>query len=53
MAALGLLNLQVKRFDISLDLFDPSNDLLFKYFLAVGYIIGGLIVVACRVSTLR
>lgn len=34
-AALGLLHLQVKRLHVALDLLDPFNYLLFKYFLPV------------------
>lgn len=52
MAALRLLDLQVERFDIPLDLFDPLDDLFFEYFLAMSDIICVLVLIASCVPTL-
>ena len=45
MAALRLLDLQVKRFDVSLDLFDPLNDFFFEYFLAMSDVMCVLVLI--------
>ena len=52
MASLRLLDLQVERFDIPLDLFDPLDDLFFEYFLAMSDIICVLVLIASCVPTL-
>ena len=46
MTALRLLDLQVKRFDVPLDLFDPLDYLFFEYFLAMSDILSVLVLVS-------